>query len=167
MGMSDPQAKSCLAPVVDERIRLLVCGSLPGEASLRASRYYAHPQNQFWRLMELAFGEPLASLDYPERLDLLLRRGLGLWDTVASARRTGSLDSAIRDIAPTGLASLAATLPELRAVGFNGATAARLGRRALGESGLALIDLPSSSPALTMDFALKAERWAELAKWLD
>ena len=167
MGVSASSPKSCLPPVVSPDVRLLVCGSLPGEASLRAERYYAHPQNQFWRLLGWVLGEPLAELTYEERLGLLLRRRVGLWDTVATARREGSLDGAMRDISANSLAELAVTLPRLEAVGFNGAMAGRLGRKALAASGLALVDLPSSSPAYTLPFAAKAERWAVLRRWVD
>lgn len=167
MGVNASSPKSCLPPVVSADVRLLICGSLPGEASLRAERYYAHPQNQFWRLLGEAIGEPLATLEYEERLSRLLRYGVGLWDTVATARRKGSLDGAMRDIAANPLAELAASLPRLQAVGFNGGTAARLGRKALAETSLTLIDLPSSSPAYTLPFAVKAERWAVLGRWVD
>ena len=153
-------AKSCLPPVVDERVRLLICGSLPGEASLQAARYYAHPRNHFWRLLEGVLEEPVAGLAYEERLSALLRRGVGLWDVVATARRRGSLDGAMRAVEANPLADLAANLPNLDAVAFNGATAARIGRKSLGEPSLRLIDLPSSSPALTLSLAEKAERWA-------
>ncbi|MFC7538066.1 DNA-deoxyinosine glycosylase [Sphingomonas sp. GCM10030256] len=146
--------------------RLLVLGSLPGEASLAAERYYAHSRNQFWRLMEGVLGEPLTTLCYEERLAVLGRRGVGLWDTVGSARRRGSLDGAMREIAANPLPDLLAALPELRAVAFNGGTAARIGRRQLPGAEVALIDLPSSSPALTLPFAAKAERWAVLRDYL-
>ena len=162
MAMMTASPKSSFAPVVDARTRLLICGSLPGEASLKAQRYYAHPQNHFWRLLETVLAEPLAMLDYEERLDVLRRRGVGLWDVVATARREGSLDQALREVTGTPLAELAAGLPVLRGVGFNGVTAARIGRRALAHAGLALVDLPSSSPAYTLPFAAKAGRWAEL-----
>jgi len=148
--------------VVDDRTRLLVCGSLPGEASLRAERYYAHPLNQFWRLLEAVLEEPLAALDYAERLAVLLRRGVGLWDTVATARREGSLDQSLREVDRNPLADLVGRLPLLGAVAFNGATAAKLGRRELAGSALTLVDLPSSSPAYTLAFAEKAQRWAVL-----
>ena len=154
--------KTCLPAVVDERVRLLICGSLPGEASLRAERYYAHPRNQFWRLLEVVLDEPVAALPYEERLSTLLRRNLGLWDVVATARRQGSLDGAMREVEANPLSDLIRTLPHLEAVAFNGGTAARIGRRALGHTRLTLIDLPSSSPALTLPLAAKAERWAVL-----
>lgn len=158
--------KTCFAPIVNDGVRLLMLGSLPGEESLRAERYYAHPRNQFWLLMETVLQEPVAALYYDERLAVLLRRGVGLWDTVASAHRRGSLDGAMREIAPNALAKLVGGLPRLRAIGFNGGTAARIGRRELGETELALVDLPSSSPALTLPLAAKAERWSELRRFL-
>jgi hypoxanthine-DNA glycosylase len=167
MGVSASLPKSCLPPVVSPEVRLLICGSLPGEASLLAERYYAHPQNQFWRLLGGVVGEPLAGMDYEERLGALLDRSIGLWDVVASARRTGSLDGAMREIEANPLSQLVDTLPRLEAVAFNGGTAAKIGRRALAGTKLALIDLPSSSPAYTLKFADKAARWDALRPWVD
>lgn len=152
-----------LPPVVRPDARLLVLGSLPGEASLRAQRYYAHPQNQFWRLMAGVIGEPLASLDYAERLDRLVEHRIALWDVIHAARREGSLDAAIGAVEMRDLSTFVSGLPALGAVAFNGGTAARLGRKALARSGLVLVDLPSSSPAYTLPFADKAARWAALA----
>ena len=140
---------------------------MPGEASLAAQRYYAHPQNQFWRLIGGVIGCDVASLDYDARLSALLSAQVGLWDTVASARREGSLDGALREVERAALPQLIATLPALRAIGFNGATSAKIGRKALGTTPLTLIDLPSSSPAhAAMTFAQKAERWKSLSEFL-
>jgi hypoxanthine-DNA glycosylase len=160
---------AAFAPVVDEGVRVLVLGSLPGTASLAAGQYYAHPQNAFWRLIGAVIGTDLAALPYPERLAALKAARVGLWDVVASAVRPGSGDAAIREAEPADLAALVARLPALRAVGFNGGTAARIGRRQLAGRGpgLALLDLPSSSPAHAgMPFAAKLERWRALAAWL-
>lgn len=157
---------AAFAPVTDARTRVLVLGSLPGAASLSAGQYYAHPQNTFWRLIGAAAGRDLAALPYPDRLAALLEARIGLWDVIATATRRGSLDAAIRDPVAADLRGLVATLPELRAVAFNGATAARHGRRA-ELSGPALLDLPSSSPAYAgMPFAEKARRWAVLGRYL-
>lgn len=160
--------KSAFPPVVSPQTRVLVLGSLPGEASLAAQRYYAHPQNQFWRLAAAVAGrDDLPSLDYEARLAALLSAGIGLWDTIASATRQGSLDAAIREAQHAGLADLVATLPDLRAVGFNGGTSARIGRRLLEGTSLTLVDLPSSSPAYAaMSFDDKRNRWLALQQFL-
>ncbi len=89
-------------------------------------------------------------------------RGIGLWDVVATARRSGSLDAALRDVERHDLAALVATLPALRLVAFNGQKAAAIGSRAL-PPGIPQITLPSSSPAYTLAFAAKAAAWAALA----
>jgi len=159
--------KSSFPPVADARTRLLLLGSLPGEASLRAERYYAHPQNQFWRLIGAVIDRDLAALDYAERLEALRAAGVGLWDVVADAARIGSLDGAIRDHRPNDLATLVARLPALRAIGFNGKTAGRIGHGLLGRvAGIARIDLPSSSPAYTVGFETKRIAWLELRRFL-
>lgn len=155
-------------PVVDARTRVLILGSLPGEVSLAQQQYYAHPQNRFWHLVGEVIGEPLPSLPYAQRLEAVLAHGVGLWDVVAQARREGSLDSNIRLHAGSDVAGLIGTLPTLRAVAFNGGTAARIGQRALAQGGLALpvLLLPSSSPAYTIPYATKRDAWLALRDWL-
>jgi hypoxanthine-DNA glycosylase len=146
---------------------LLVLGSLPGEQSLAQARYYAHPRNHFWPLMAEVIETDLISLDYMERLEALLARSVGLWDVIGSASRTGSLDSNIRAVEANPLAELAASLPQLRAVAFNGATSARIGQKALAGCGtFALVPLPSSSPAYTLSFERKREAWLRLRDFL-
>jgi hypoxanthine-DNA glycosylase len=159
--------KRSFPPVADARARVLILGSLPGEESLAQARYYAHPRNQFWRLVGDVTGRDLNSLDYEARLIALGDAGIALWDTVGTARRKGSLDGAIRDVEANALAQLTDTLPGLRAVGFNGATAAAIGTPQLaGREGLALIALPSSSPAYTLAYAAKLAAWQRLADFL-
>ena len=159
--------KHCFPPVTDARTRLLVLGSLPGEESLARGQYYANPRNQFWRLIGEAIGADLTKLPYEERLDALLAAGVGLWDTIGSATRRGSLDGAIRDPEANDLADLAASLPNLRAIGFNGGKSAALGTKHLADDPrLTLIRLPSSSPAFTLPFESKAEQWRKLKSFL-
>lgn len=148
-------------PIVDQQTRLLILGSLPGRKSLAEARYYAHPQNQFWRLLGSALDEPLSDLDYEERLARLRARGVGLWDCVAEAEREGSLDGAIRNHRPNALAELVSSLPGLRLVAFNGGKASAIGRRLL--DGVPMLTLPSSSPAYTIGFAGKLDAWRALA----
>ena len=135
-----------LPPVVGASTRLIVLGSFPGVASLRAAQYYAHPRNQFWPILSTLWGIDLLALPYAGRLERMLAHGLGLWDVYASCRREGSLDSAIVDARFNDLAGLKRQAPHLQAVAHNGGESARAMRdtRALG---LAVHKLPSTSPA--------------------
>ena len=160
--------KQAFAPVVSSATRVLILGSLPGDASLAAEQYYANPRNRFWHLVGAVIDwQDLPGLAYPARLEVLRAAGIGLWDTVASAERHGSLDSAIRQAEPAALAELATGLPLLRAIGCNGRASAKIARRLLAGTGLALIDLPSSSPAhAALAYPAKLERWLALKEFL-
>jgi double-stranded uracil-DNA glycosylase len=157
-----------LPPIARADARLFILGSLPGDVSLAAQRYYAHPTNQFWRLLGGAIGEELQSLSYDARLDRLGERRIGLWDVIASASRRGSLDQAIREAEHNQIEHLLHDFAHLRAIGFNGSTAAAVGRKLIGEppSRVTLIDLPSSSAANTRSFAEKAAAWSQLRRFV-
>ncbi|EJL87948.1 G:T/U mismatch-specific DNA glycosylase [Herbaspirillum sp. CF444] len=156
--------KRSFAHVTDANTRLLILGSLPGEASLAHGQYYAHPQNAFWKLMSEVVGEDLRAMEYERRLQALIRHHVGLWDVIAEARREGSLDSKIADHAGNDLPGLLDKLPRLTTIGFNGGTAARLGLKVLKERAqqYRIVLLPSSSPAHTMAYAQKLEQWLAL-----
>lgn len=161
--------KSAFPLVADDRTRLLVLGSLPGEKSLAAGEYYANRGNHFWRLMALVTGQDLPALAYEDRLAALLGHGIGLWDVIADAARAGSLDSAIRDPRVRDLAAVANSLPALRAIAFNGGTAAKLGLRQLGPAaeGYAIFRLLSSSGACAVTTAVRQADWLRLRDLID
>jgi len=74
----------CFPPIADVHARVLILGSLPGQASLRAGEYYAHPRNPFWRILGELTGTP-AERPYAERAQALRRAGIvereaeGVW----------------------------------------------------------------------------------------
>ncbi len=84
-------------PIINSRSRVLILGSMPGIKSLQAQEYYAHPQNQFWKIMTALLGFELP-LTYMHKKKMLLKNNIALWDVIASCRREGSLDSNIRHI---------------------------------------------------------------------
>ena len=163
--MSEP-VRAGLSPVYRRDARLLILGSFPGEKSLAAERYYAHPRNHFWKLVGGVCGREFADLDYGARLDQLCDCHVALWDMAASARRKGSLDANLRVEVLADVAGLIARLPTLRAVAFNGGQAWRLGLRLVLPPGVAAIALPSSSPANTAPFAAKQAVWENLRNFL-
>lgn len=151
------------APHAAPDTRLLILGSLPGARSLAERQYYAHPTNQFWRLLGEVIGQPLADMPYDDRLAALREARIGLWDVIRSAERHSSSDSHIREADPHDLAAMVASLPDLRMVAFNGGKAAAMGRKQLPPLGkFAIVNLPSSSAAHTIGFAAKLERWLAL-----
>ncbi|MEI4506316.1 DNA-deoxyinosine glycosylase [Sphingopyxis sp. CCNWLW253] len=151
------------APHVAPDTRLLILGSLPGVRSLAQQQYYAHPTNQFWRLLGAVIGQPLADLPYADRLVALRAAKVGLWDVIRSAERHMSSDSLIREAEAHDLAALVADLPDLCMIAFNGGKAAAIGRKQLPPlDEVAVIDLPSSSAAHTIGFAAKRDRWLKL-----
>jgi len=164
------ERKKSFPPVVDQNTRVLILGTLPGDASLAATQYYAHPRNAFWRLLETVLDTPLVALPYADRLATLQQRCIGLWDVVGEAERRGSLDAAILNPHANDLLALVETLPALSAVAFNGATSARLGARLLAPVAdrIVTIALPSSSPAhAARSFAEKAMAWSILKDGLN
>ena len=158
--------KSSFPPVAMPDARVLILGSLPGERSLAERRYYAHPQNQFWRLLSPILGRDLMALAYDARLTVLTQERIALWDVAATARRTGSTDATIRDAAANDLPALLDRLPALRAVAFNGGKALAIGRPLLAGRDLAIIALPSSSPLHPVGLAAKQPAWDAIAAHL-
>ena len=160
--------KASFLPAVASDARVLILGSLPGERSLAERRYYAHPQNRFWHLVGKAIATDLVAMDYELRLSTLRAHRIGLWDVVASASRTGSLDAAIREVEPNALADLMAKLPNLQAICFNGKTSAKIGKPQLIGTPVAQIALPSSSPSYAaMPLADKESFWLKLRDYLE
>lgn len=97
---------SGLPPVIDRRARVLILGSFPSAASLAAQQYYAHPRNQFWRMLGAVIGQPLKDMPYAARLAAAQAAGIAIWDIYASCERAGSLDSAIRNSVANDFAAL-------------------------------------------------------------
>lgn len=155
-----------LAPVVDRASRLLLLGSFPGEASLAAGCYYAHPRNQFWPILGRVLGLPLADWPFEQRYRAVLDAGLAIWDVYAGCRREGSLDSRIRDAAANDFETMLRRAPGLHAVLFNGRAAGRY-EPWFASRGLPTRVLPSTSPAFAaMSAACKLERWREAIETL-
>ena len=153
-------------PISDESSRILVLGSMPGKASLRARQYYAHPQNLFWKIMgALLHLEPSAS--YDTRVAGLRDQGIALWDVLKSCTREGSLDSEIDEssIIVNDFPAFLKQRCQIRTICFNGKKAEESFRRyvapGLAQSGsLACRGLPSTSPAnASIPYAIKIEAW--------
>jgi len=152
-----------LAPIVSPSTVVLILGSFPGVRSLEQQQYYAHPQNQFWKILQAVWPDhplPTGADSYAKKKTWLLDRGLGVWDVYAACEREGSLDSAIRAPVANDIAGL--QLPRLAAIAHNGGESFKHARhtRALG---VPVYPLPSTSPAnASWSFERKLAAWREV-----
>jgi hypoxanthine-DNA glycosylase len=152
-----------LPPIIDARARVLILGSFPSEASLAAQQYYAHKQNQFWKILGAVIEQPLFEMAYAARTAAVIAAGVAIWDVYASCERAGSLDSAIRNGQPNDFAKLRKSVlagrHELPQICFNGQAAGRFARQ-LEALGFETLILPSTSPAnASWSFERKLAAW--------
>ncbi len=150
-------------PVVDGNCRILILGSIPGKESLRKHQYYGHAQNAFWRLMSALLGEPFYE-DYNERLSMLLRHGIALWDVIKSCERQSSLDAHIKNAVVNDFEAFFAAYPQIRHVFLNGQKAYNTFARYAGFrfEGIAFERLGSTSPAHAIPFDKRLEDWRRI-----
>ncbi len=159
-----------LAPLLHSQTRLIILGSFPSLRSLQSQQYYAHPQNQFWRLVFSALLPDSPSIycanSYEIRSNMLLELKLGLWDVYAACEREGSLDGAIRNAQLNDLASLRHRCPQLRAIAHNGGESYKHAKHTSHASSLGdlpVYKLPSSSPAnASWSFERKLAVWRDV-----
>lgn len=157
----------CFAPLARGSEQVLILGSFPGRESLEKQQYYAHPRNSFWPIMGRLFGfDP--RLPYRQRIELLSRNRVAVWDVLTSCSRVGSLDSSIKEdsMVINDFETFIEKHPRIRTVCFNGALAdAQFRKKVLIKPKiqtrpLSLLRLPSTSPAMAMlNFEQKLEAW--------
>ncbi len=150
-------------PVVNEQTTTLIIGTMPGIVSLKAQEYYGNKQNIFWTLVFDILGKGNPEADYSEKLNVLLKHHIGLWDSLAACEREGSLDSNIRKEIPNDFPALFRQYPSINRLLFNGQSSFRFFVRSYGAPReMEYYILPSTSPANAMkNYAQKRLLWQE------
>ena len=166
-----PTLCESLAPILGRAPRVLVLGSMPGARSLAEQRYYANPQNHFWRFMaEISGLDPAAP--YEQRIAALAGCGIALWDVLARCERSGSLDGGIvrETEVPNAIAGLLAARRTIRTVALNGGKAAQAFDKHVWpevaetvKRRVERLRMPSTSPAnASIPVATKRAQWLRL-----
>lgn len=155
-------------PVSRLDTEIMILGSMPGKDSLEAGQYYAHSRNAFWPIMGEICGA-LPALSYAERMNVLLSKGIGLWDVIKSCHRKTSLDADIEEtsIVVNNFNHFNEKHQQLRLICFNGLKAEQTFKRYVDINIFApfieLKRLPSTSPAnARMNFKQKLEAWQKI-----
>lgn len=164
------------APLLGKQPHTLILGTMPGQASLTALQYYAHPRNALWPILIAITNdeEPdfsrAQSLNYQQRCKLLYSSGFALWDVLARCERPGSLDSNIQRSSevPNDIIGLLAEQKRITRIACNGKTAGKLFKRHIVPlltptqlTELTIIPLPSTSPAMaSINLTQKYQTWA-------
>ena len=108
-------------PSINEKSEILILGSIPGVKSLCEQQYYAHPQNRFWKIMEkICNADNLSNLCYENKLQILLKNKIALWDVIQTCERNGSLDSNIQNEIPNNITELLEKFPNIKCICLNG-----------------------------------------------
>lgn len=137
-------------PSINDFSQILILGSMPGVKSLEQQQYYAHPQNRFWKVMAILCNTPeLPSMDYPAKLEILLKNKIALWDTIKYCERDGSLDSKIEKEIPNNISSLVKKYPNIKTICLNGNKSYSMFKKHFPQilQSHNCINLPSTSPA--------------------
>jgi hypoxanthine-DNA glycosylase len=165
------EIKNVLLPVVDSATKVLIVGSMPGKQSLEKQQYYGNPRNHFWPIMSELLETEVPD-DYVKRIALLKHNAIGLWDTIETCEREGSLDAAIRNEKPNDFQTLFEEYPNIQLVLFNGAKAFEVFKKHIGLELLeerAYKKMPSTSPIPGKNiksFAEKLEDWRIIQSYL-
>ncbi|CAD7797679.1 hypothetical protein CHRY9390_00209 [Chryseobacterium aquaeductus] len=150
---------SSFPPLIDNQSKILILGSIPGVKSLEKQQYYGHPQNKFWKIIFELFHEEFTE-DYAERIAVLKKNHVALWDVIDSCERKGSLDSEIKNEEANQIAELLKEYPNVKAIFCNGGKSYKNLQKLLGKNfRIPIYLLPSTSPLHTISFERKLEDW--------
>ncbi len=148
-------------PVTGEQPKILILGTIPGKESLRKREYYGHPRNSFWEILSFITGIAYDKNNYSSKTALIKLANLALWDVCGRAMRKTSLDSDIKNEVPNPLDTFIISHPTIKAVFFNGKTAAKLYNRYFERNPFIQYEiLLSTSPAnASYSITRKRENW--------
>ena len=154
-----------LSPIADQNANTLILGTMPGKKSLEAGQYYAHPQNQFWRILGQIYNfSPL--LSYDSRVEVLKQNGIAVWDVLHSCVRSGSMDADIEAEEPNDFKTFFKQHPAIVRVVFDSIKAEQLYISHILPSlpvTLSYYRVPSPSPAYArIPFAEKLAAWERI-----
>ena len=143
--MPTKKLKYPFEPIVFKDSRILILGSFPSIDSFDKAFYYAHPRNQFWKILSAVTRYPINNQE--QKIWLLKESQIALWDMVASCTRENSLDSSLEDIEVNDIASFLENNSNITKIAFTGRLAEQLFKIHFDYLEIETLYLPSPSSA--------------------
>ncbi len=134
-------------PVYNINSTILILGSFPSIKSREINFYYGHPQNRFWKILELIYNEKIEN-NIESRKNFLLKHNIALWDTIKECDIVSSSDSSIKNAIPNDI-NMIIKNSNIKSIFCNGNTSYKLFMKYFKGKfkDITIACLPSSSPA--------------------
>ena len=150
-------------PFVNATTEILILGTMPGIASLEKQEYYAHPRNNFWKIIYTLLNSLPIAENFEEKISLLQNHKIGLWDVLENCERKGSLDIHIKNHKENNFEMLLEEFSGITKIVFNGKESHKYFFKKFGQiKGIKYYVMPSTSPANTMSFENKLKIWSAM-----
>ena len=157
---------SSFPPIISNDAKIFILGSVPGVKSLEMQEYYAHPQNKFWKIIFELFNENFSE-DYLEKIKILKKNKIAVWDVIDSCERVGSLDTTIKNEESNDILQLLKKYQNIKTIFCNGGKSYQNLQKIVGKNfEIPIYLLPSTSPLHTISFEKKLESWKIIKTFL-
>ena len=143
--MASEQLVHPFKPIVFKDTEILILGSFPSIKSFENNFYYAHPRNQFWKILHNVTQYPVNNRD--QKIWLLKECKLGLWDMIRTCQRDNSLDTSLESEEVNDIAQFLEENPSIKKVAFTGKKSEALFKTHFSHLAIETVYLPSPSAA--------------------
>jgi hypoxanthine-DNA glycosylase len=150
----------CFDPILPLYPKIFIIGTKPGNQELRKQEYYANNGNSFWKII-YEVTEEVFSKNYADRIDLLKRNHIAIWDICQFGERVRPGASNLKNEVPNPINEIVQMYPSVKQIVFNGQKAHDLYFKHFTEiEGIIYEVVLSTSPANTrFSFREKLNNW--------
>ena len=148
--------------IYNQDSKILILGSFPSVKSRENNFYYAHPQNQFWKILSDLFNENIT-----DKKEFLLKNNIALFDVIKSCEIEGSADQTIKNVKVNDIKKIVDN-SNIKYIFTTGRKATNLYNKYIEKTtNIKTIYLPSTSPLFSkMKYEEKLEEYKKILYYL-
>jgi len=155
----------CILRRVYKDTEILILGTFPSIIALEKKEYYGNPKNNFWEILGHCLDiDNFHEFPYKERLSILKKNKIGLWDSIKSCERKTSLDVKIENEEYNDLSILRKECPNLKKIILSSKFMLQSKKRRdiLKSAGIPYVAAPSPSRRYIIPMEEKKRIWKEI-----